>query len=81
MSDLMSAEDVAARMNERVSPRMVRDRWRSKRWPFTEIGGFRGMTEAQYWEAIAIEAVAATNLPAAPSASGLSPRSRHRRAS
>lgn len=55
---------------------------RAGRWPSRKIGHLpRQMTDADIQAALEIEAVAATGAPPPPPASGVSPRSRARRAS
>ncbi|GEE00222.1 hypothetical protein nbrc107696_45970 [Gordonia spumicola] len=83
MSDLMDAATIA----ERLSPPNGRPRsadWvrrkMVKEWPHTKVGGFRGMTEAQFQETLARLRVEPNPDPA-DRPSGLSPRSRSKRAS
>ncbi|GAA4756318.1 hypothetical protein [Gordonia alkaliphila] len=76
--DLMSAAEVAARMSPADKPGLVTAQFVQRRmssgvWPSTLLGRTRVMTEAQYWEALAI-----AGAPPKPRPSGLSPRSRHR---
>lgn len=77
---LMSAAEIAARLPDAVTEQWVARRMSSRRWPSTLLGRHRYMTEAQFQEALDLEAVEAHPSKVA-NASGLSPRSRHRRAS
>ena len=84
MSDLMDAATIAERLSPpNGRPRSadwVRRKMAAREWPHTRVGGFRGMTEAQFQETLSLLAVDAVTAPA-DRPSGLSPRSRTRRAS
>lgn len=85
VSSILSAAEIAKRLSpaddpDAVSEQMVKRRMSSGRWPSTKIGRLRGMTEAQFQQVLDLEAVDAYPVRQ-PSASGLSPRTRHRRAS
>ena len=79
--DTMSAAQIAARMSPSDQPDLIKPDFVARRmangtFPSTKIGHHRVMTEEQYWEALAL-----MRSEKAPHASGLSPRSRRRRAS
>lgn len=81
-----SAAEIAARMSPAdmpgaVTESLVLSRMRSGRWPSTKLGRARVMTEGQFQQALDIEAIDATITPHVPRPSGVSRRSRHKRAS
>lgn len=77
----MTAAEVAARIHPDIPERTVKRNWATGKWPYTPIGKLRGMTEDQLRDALASDAVAASNPPSPAPVSGLSARSRHRTAS
>lgn len=81
---LFSPAEIAARMCPADQPGVVTEAWVKRRissrsWPSTKLGPIRGMTEAQFQQALDIEAREAHPSPVR-SAAGLSPRTRHRKA-
>lgn len=81
---LLSTAEVAQRMSpsdgtDPVTPAFVARRMSSGRWPSRKIGHHRYMTEADYQAALDIEYAPAVEVP--KRRSGVSPRSRMRKAS
>lgn len=79
---ILSAAEIARRLSpadhpDAVTEAFVKRRMSSGRWPSVKVGRLRGMTEAQFQQAIDIES--SEPYPSKTrSAAGLSPRTRHK---
>ncbi len=79
---ILSAAEIARRLSpadhpDAVTEAFVKRRMSGGRWPSVKVGRLRGMTEAQFQQAIDIES--SEPYPSKTrSAAGLSPRTRHK---